>query len=112
MLNIWEDVTAQEEEESIRRAEALVEKEQALHNSVYRKDYYQVGNVFALFPMCIRRMALSLGRRLAARLGHKCRAIDNCLLIARSANMCIDDVFSYEAGRNFSHTHTSYIYII
>ena len=42
VLNVWEDVTAQEEEEAIKKAEELVEKEQALHTSLYRKDYRQV----------------------------------------------------------------------
>ncbi len=42
VLNVWQDVTAAEEEEALKAAEVLVQKEQALHNSVSRKDYYQV----------------------------------------------------------------------
>jgi U3 small nucleolar RNA-associated protein 13 len=42
LLNVWEDVTAQEEAAALHEAEALVEKEQALANSVHRKDYRQV----------------------------------------------------------------------
>ena len=42
VLNVWEDVTKEEEEVALLKAEAMVEKEQALQNSVYRKDYFQV----------------------------------------------------------------------
>ena len=42
VLNVWEDVTKEEEEVALARAEAMVEKEQALQNSVYRKDHFQV----------------------------------------------------------------------
>lgn len=42
LLNVWEDVTATEEAAALAAAEALVEKEQALANSVHRKDYRQV----------------------------------------------------------------------
>ncbi len=42
LLNVWEDVTAEVEAVALQEAEALVEKEQALANSVHRKDYRQV----------------------------------------------------------------------
>jgi len=48
VLNVWEDVTKEEEEVALAKAEAMVEKEQALQNSVYRKDYFQVC-FFSLF---------------------------------------------------------------
>jgi D-ribose pyranose/furanose isomerase RbsD len=42
VLNVWGDVTSEVEEEEIRLAEELVQKEQALANFVYRKDYKKV----------------------------------------------------------------------
>lgn len=42
MLNFWDDVTVEEEEKALAEAEARVEKEQDLQNSIRRKDYRQV----------------------------------------------------------------------
>lgn len=42
VLNVWGDVTSEVEEEEIRLAEELVQKEQALANFVYRKDFKKV----------------------------------------------------------------------
>lgn len=42
VLNVWSDVTQEVEEEELRKAEELVQKEQALANYIYRKDYKKV----------------------------------------------------------------------
>jgi hypothetical protein len=42
VINVWEDVTAEEEEAALAEAEALVEKEQALANLVRKKEYAKV----------------------------------------------------------------------
>lgn len=53
LLNVWEDVTAAEEAAALAAAEALVEKEQALANSVHRKDYRQVRDRHVCVGVCV-----------------------------------------------------------